>query len=231
MRRSLVVHQHFGRNEIGRDWVCGDMHGHFKLLLAVLKEADIDLGVDRLFLLGDLIDRGPHSADLLSWVLQTNNVFSVMGNHELMFVGGATRPGYRDKHKRIGGEWVGNLTFSQYRLLTTGCANNLPLTMTIETEQGPLGLVHAQSPVDDWRELATMEYTDQLATDCTWPWSRATGTEQAVAGVSAVVSGHIGTQSIIQRGNQVWIDTLEASGEPTLLTVQDLLTLARNESS
>ena len=110
MRRSLVVHQHFGRNEIGRDWVCGDMHGHFKLLLAVLKEADIDLGVDRLFLLGDLIDRGPHSADLLSWVLQTNNVFSVMGNHELMFVGGATRPGYRDKHKRIGGEWVGNLT-------------------------------------------------------------------------------------------------------------------------
>ena len=231
MRRSLVVHQHFGCNRFGRDWVCGDLHGHRALLMALIEEKHIELGVDRLFLLGDLIDRGPQSADLLSWVLHTDNVFSVMGNHELMFISGATRPGYREKHRRIGGEWVDELGFSQYRELTTGCANHLPLTMTIETEQGLLGLVHAQSPVDDWRELATIEYTDQVAIDCTWPWNRATGPEQTIGGVGTVVSGHIGTPGIVQRGNQLWIDTLEASGEPILLTVQELITLAGYESS
>ena len=231
MRRNLIVHRHFERNRYGRDWVCGDLHGHWNLLMAILRGKDIDLKTDRLFLLGDLIDRGPQSADLLNWALQTDNVFSVMGNHEMMFISGAIRPGYREKHRRIGGEWVDELSFSQYRYLTTGCANHLPLTMTIETEEGPLGLVHAQSPVDDWCELATIEYTDQIAIDCTWPWNRATGPEQSIAGVSAVVSGHIGTQDIVQRGNQLWIDTLEASGEPTLLPMQDIITLARRESS
>ncbi|SET91979.1 serine/threonine protein phosphatase 1 [Marinobacter segnicrescens] len=231
MRRNLIVHQHFERNRYGRDWVCGDLHGHWNLLMAILGEKDIDLETDRLFLLGDLIDRGPQSADILNWALQTDNVFSVMGNHELMFIGGAIRPGYREEHRRIGGEWVDELSFGQYRNLTTKCANHLPLTMTIETAEGPLGLVHAQSPVDDWCELATIEYTDQIAIDCTWPWNRATGPGQSIAGVSAVVSGHIGTQDIVQRGNQLWIDTLETSGEPTLLPVQELVTLARRESS
>ena len=57
----------------------------------------------------------------------------------------------------------------------------------------------------------------------------ATGPEQEVESITAVVSGHIGTQGIVQRGNQVWIDTLETLGEPTLVTVRDLLTLAGNE--
>lgn len=231
MRRSLVVHKRFTRNTLGRDWVCGDLHGQYDTLMTALDDAGFDPNTDRLFLLGDLIDRGPQSAKLLGWVLETDDVHSVMGNHELMFIGGATRPGYREKHRQLGGQWADELSFIRYRLLTTGCANLLSLTMTIETEGGSLGLVHAQSPVDDWHELTTMEYTDQVAINSTWPWNRATGPEQAIAGVSAVVSGHIGTQSIVQRGNQLWIDTLEASGELTLLTVQDLLTLARNESS
>lgn len=231
MNRSLVVHKRFTRNPLGRDWVCGDLHGQHDVLMTALDNAGFDPNIDRLFLLGDLIDRGPQSAELLSWVLETDHVHSVIGNHELMLIGGATRPGYRERHRQIGGQWADELNFSRYRELTTGCANLLSLTITIETEGGSLGLVHAQSPVDDWHELATMEYTDQIAIDCTWPWNRATGPEQEVEGITAVVSGHIGTQGIVQRGNQTWIDTLEASGEPTLVTVQDLLTLAGNKTS
>lgn len=231
MNRSLVVHKLFTRNTLGRDWVCGDLHGQHDVLMTALDNAGFDPNIDRIFLLGDLIDRGPQSAKLLGWVLETDHVHSVMGNHELMFIGGATRPGYRERHRQIGGQWADELNFSRYRVLTTGCANLLSLTITIVTESGSLGLVHAQSPLDDWRELATMEYTDQIAINCTWPWNRATGPEQEVEGITAVVSGHIGTQGIVQRGNQVWIDTLEASGEPTLITVQDLFTLAGNKTS
>lgn len=159
MNRSLVVHKRFTQNPLGRDWVCGDLHGQYDVLMTAQDNAGFDPNIDRLFLLGDLIDRGPQSAELLSWVLEADRVHSVIGNHELMFIGGATRPGYREKHRQIGGQWADQLNFSRYRLLTTGCANLLSLTIPIETESGSLGLVHAQSPVDDWRELATMGFT------------------------------------------------------------------------
>lgn len=227
MRRRLAVHQVFAQNRSGHDWVCGDLHGQYAELMSSLDEVGFNLDTDRLFLLGDLVDRGPRSRELLSWVLDTRNVYSVLGNHELLFIGGATRPGIREKHRNIGGQWVDALDFSRYRLLTTGCANTFPLTMTIETEEGSLGLVHAQSPVDDWRELAALDYSDQLAIDCTWPWNRATGPEREVIGVTAVVSGHIGTEAIVRRANQIWIDTLEASGELTMLTTQEIHALAR----
>ena len=191
MRRELIVHQSIPRNPSGRDWVCGDLHGRFDVLLEALNDVSFNPDEDRLFLLGDLIDRGPQSRELLSWALQTDNVRS-----------------------------------GQYRVLSTGCANSFPLSMTLECETGTLGLVHAQTPVEDWRELTAAPYSDQLAIDCTWPWTRATGPEKTVTGVTAVVSGHIGTQAIVNRANQIWIDTLEASGRLTLMTAEDLLELA-----
>ncbi|WP_460079305.1 metallophosphoesterase [Pseudomonas sp. H3_H05] len=38
----------------------GDVHGHFKLLTAALNK------LDRIFSVGDLIDRGPDSIDILN---------------------------------------------------------------------------------------------------------------------------------------------------------------------
>jgi serine/threonine protein phosphatase 1 len=225
MRRQLIVHQSIPRNPSGRDWVCGDLHGRFEVLMEALDDVSFNPDEDRLFLLGDLIDRGPQSRELLSWALHTDNVRSVVGNHELVFVGGAGQAEHRRKHRAIGGRWADEIDYSQYRVLSTGCANSFPLSMTLECETGTLGLVHAQTPVDDWRELTAAPYSDQLAIDCTWPWTRATGPEKTVTGVTAVVSGHIGTKDIVIQANQIWIDTLAASGKLTLMTAEDLLKL------
>lgn len=229
MKFDLLVHRAVSRNPMGRDWVCGDLHGHFDVLQAALAQSGFDPRNDRLFLLGDLIDRGPQSRELLNWVLSTAYVDSVMGNHELMFIGGSTIPGYRDKHRAIGGGWADDLDFSLYRRLTTGCANEFPLTLTLECAQGTLGLVHAQTPFDDWRQVATAAYSHRLAMGCTWPRTRVQGPEHTVAGVSMVVSGHIGTPSIMSNANHVWIDTLEASGHLTLMTVDELFSWMRDE--
>lgn len=223
MRRHLIVHQFIGRNRSGRDWVCGDLHGRYAVFRAELEQSGFNPSVDRLFLLGDLIDRGPQSQEMLLWALETDYVFAILGNHELMFLQGSTHPSHRDKHRAIGGAWADDLDFSEYRRLTTACANQFPLTMTLECEHGTLGLVHAQTPFDDWQQVSCAEYSDQLAINCTWPWSRATGPDKAINGVSVVVSGHIGTHDIVTRANQIWIDTLEATGRPRLMLVSDLL--------
>lgn len=76
-----------------------------------------------------------------------------MGNHELMFVAGAEDNRNRYKHRGMGGDWAASLDETSYKSLATRCRCQLPLTITLECENGQLGLVHAQSPFDDWRTV------------------------------------------------------------------------------
>ena len=146
---KLVTHQTIAPNPAGIDWICGDVHGHLSVLQAQLKQVGFQYGVDRLFLLGDLIDRGPDSEATLNWALSTEGVFSVLGNHELMFLARSEHEAYRVKHRLIGGAWADDLSFSAYRRLAERCAREFPLSMTVSSGQHTIGLVHAQSPVDD----------------------------------------------------------------------------------
>lgn len=222
VNRTLPPHKFIDSNKNGRDWICGDLHGQFEVLRQSLEQAGFDPVVDRFFLLGDVIDRGPQSRDLLRWVLEAEYVYSVMGNHELLFRGGSFSPKFRDRHVAIGGEWSEALHKVEYQELAAACASHFPLTMTLECQGGTLGLVHAQSPFDDWKHVQTATYSDRLAIDCTWPWSGMEGPEQAVTHVNAVVSGHTGTDAVVIKGNQVWIDTMESTGQPTLVTVEQV---------
>ena len=61
--------RHFACNETGRDMVVGDIHGNFSQLRRTLNMLHFspDKG-DRLFSVGDLVDRGPESDEVLSWL-------------------------------------------------------------------------------------------------------------------------------------------------------------------
>ncbi|WP_371824817.1 ATP-binding protein [Marinobacter sp. MDS2] len=169
MSMRLTPHRFFAANPVGVDWVCGDLHGEFEALQAALSNAEFDTSVDRLFLLGDTIDRGPESRLLLEWVLGTDWVYSVMGNHELMFIAGAEDNRNRYKHRGMGGHWTAGLDETSYKNLAIQCRYQLPLTMTLECDNGQLGLVHAQSPFDDWRTVQETPFSERFAIDCTWP--------------------------------------------------------------
>ena len=52
----------------GTDWVVGDVHGCFETLRQALAAIDFEQGRDRLFSVGDLIDRGPNSIEALEWL-------------------------------------------------------------------------------------------------------------------------------------------------------------------
>ena len=70
----------------GRDFVVGDVHGEFLALEAVLAHVGFAPQCDRPFALGDLIDRGPRSADALAWMNSGRIALSVRGNHEQMLL-------------------------------------------------------------------------------------------------------------------------------------------------
>ena len=67
-------------------YVTSDLHGYpldkFKKLLEKVNFSDEDY----CFVLGDVIDRGPESVELLKWLMMQPNIELIMGNHEAMFL-------------------------------------------------------------------------------------------------------------------------------------------------
>lgn len=67
-------------------YVTSDLHGcDLKLFLQLLKQADFGED-DFLFVLGDVIDRGVHGAELLLWLTEQPNVQLILGNHEALML-------------------------------------------------------------------------------------------------------------------------------------------------
>ncbi len=64
-------------------WAVGDIHGYkeeFEILLGKLELTDGDMVI----CVGDLVDRGPDSHGVLSMVCESDRIFSIKGNHELL---------------------------------------------------------------------------------------------------------------------------------------------------
>lgn len=64
-------------------YACSDIHGQYHLFKQMLKGIHFSME-DTLFVLGDVIDRGPESIPMLLDIMDRPNVFCAMGNHELM---------------------------------------------------------------------------------------------------------------------------------------------------
>ncbi|MFW6263989.1 MAG: metallophosphoesterase family protein, partial [Cyanobacteriota bacterium] len=62
----------------------GDVHGHYEALISLL-EAIAPNQDDSVYFLGDLIDRGPNSAEVVQFVME-QNYLCLRGNHEEMLL-------------------------------------------------------------------------------------------------------------------------------------------------
>ena len=65
-------------------YVTSDLHGYpLEKFLILLNKAGFGSS-DRLFVLGDVIDRGEDGIKLLKWIISQPNVELILGNHEIM---------------------------------------------------------------------------------------------------------------------------------------------------
>ena len=69
----------------GNVWAIGDVHGHADTLKALLENLNLDT-LDRVVLLGDLVDRGPNSCEVIRIAREDSKIFAVKGNHEEMML-------------------------------------------------------------------------------------------------------------------------------------------------
>ena len=64
-------------------YVMSDIHGQMEMFLGMLKQIKFSDN-DTLYILGDVIDRGEKSIELLQYVIKQKNIIMLMGNHERM---------------------------------------------------------------------------------------------------------------------------------------------------
>ena len=197
-------------NPRGRDLVVGDVHGCFRTLDRVLAELRFDPVSDRLFGVGDLVDRGPHSAEALVW-LETRFEAVVMGNHErpLLY--------WFDPHRRPSSAhqpaWLRRVPRTQHRRWRAVLAR-MPVAVTIETACGAVGLVHADVPHPDWAvatamlEVGAPDHVDIALLGADAPEEEVRlHRSRPVAGLRALVHGHFVVDEVERVANRWNIDT------------------------
>ena len=63
-------------------FIVGDVQGCYQELEELLTKCGFEKGNDHLWLVGDLINRGPENVAVLDWIIDTPKVTSVLGNHD-----------------------------------------------------------------------------------------------------------------------------------------------------
>jgi serine/threonine protein phosphatase 1 len=204
--------EHFEQNLSGRDFAVGDIHGHFSRLQKALDALGFDPACDRLFSVGDLIDRGPQSEDSLHW-LEQPWFHAVQGNHEALAI--QLDAGLRidlETFRNSGGGWLLDASAEVQRRYASRF-KEMPLAIEIQTAHGLVGLIHADSPFSRWDRVRAY-LSDQLPrdkrTDEVFQWSRSRikrNDRRGVEGVRALIVGHTPVRLPKRLGNVLHIDT------------------------
>jgi serine/threonine protein phosphatase 1 len=207
-----------------------DIHGQYDLLMDVLHYVGFKFPLagevrDRLFILGDLIDRGKQSISVLGAARHNPAIISLAGNHEVM----AYKALSGDPQNAVlwlynGGSW--RAEYDQYHLLDVICyAAAQPVAITLEVGEDKIGLVHAGVPAPyDWGALVTSMDGDTInPSDRDFMLSDRSafnrGTTTVIQGVNAVLHGHNVVEQLqpVVRGNRCYIDGGMAYGDRALI--------------
>lgn len=206
--------QHYARNTEGRDLAVGDIHGNFTRLEGALAAIDFDQNVDRLFSVGDLVDRGPESQAAIRWIDEPW-FHAVQGNHEDLAIR-YVEPGNRDRDHYManGGAWL--IGMQRYEQVAVADAlSTLPYAIEVETAAGRIGIVHADVAAKTWDEMiqrfasvTSKNQLRQLTEYCLWCRDRIQGEDlSGVPDVRAVIVGHTPLKRPAVLGNVYHIDT------------------------
>ena len=224
------------RNDKGRDFVVGDVHGHFETLRHALAELEVGEH-DRVFSLGDLVDRGPDSFAAKDWIAgpepSTRFDLVLRGNHEQMMLEALLEGPPRGRHiwdetawslwDMNGGGWWDTRKPDHSARPWINVLCGLPFCARVETRSGPVGLVHACPVHERWQDLEDAigddgDHGHLTRTRALWsrvyhghlqPEIGEAGNEHLgpVAGVRCVVTGHTPVSEPVWHKNVLGIDT------------------------
>lgn len=221
-RAHVPAVQHHASNRDGRDFVIGDLHGCVDALRYLLREAGFDASCDRLFSVGDLVDRGDQCEEALT-LIDKPWFYPVLGNHEdtMCAVAEGHLPRYR--WYGIGGAWAetlpeGELVREAERL------RKLPLVRVVGAGEMRFNVLHAEFFGDDG-DLDAGRFNDTVREQMLWGRELALGAvKPPKRALSLTYCGHTPVREVTQIGSQMFIDTGAFIPEGRLTMVEALTT-------
>lgn len=215
----------FPPNTVGKDYVVGDIHGCFTRLLLALDAIHFNSAQDRLFSVGDLVDRGPESHLVLDWIAKPW-FHAVRGNHEDMLINWFNKDysSYSpyDYHSN-GGDWfiypkLGHTkdfsgTFEFQEAIATALAC-LPIAIQVPVGNYTVGIIHAGSPTNDWLDLNAPLNAQKLEFAL---WDRSClqyKDKSLIKNIDLVIVGHTPLLEVQKFGNTLFIDSGAYQGKP-----------------
>lgn len=209
--------ERFAANPSGRDFFVGDLHGCYDLLMDRLRTLGFDPDADRVFSVGDLVDRGPDSRRCLE-LIREPWFHAVLGNHEAMMAD-ALNGGDPTLWILNGGDWFYRAENSGWRETARELLASLPLALEVPVGEKRVGVIHADVTSGRWGDFREDEDI----------WSRtrlAAGGLDPVAGIDRVVVGHSILPEVMRLDNVVYLDTgAFHSGRLSLIEAPDLFTI------
>ena len=134
-------------------YVISDIHGRADRFHNILKKINFTES-DKLYVLGDVIDRNPDGIELLQEIMTTENMLMILGNHEYMMLNVV-----QTVAEEIGQTWMedlglwylngGEVTYQAFQTLSEGkkeeiihFLNTLPLNLEITVDGKDYLLIH-----------------------------------------------------------------------------------------
>lgn len=205
--------QHLPANRHGRDFVIGDLHGCMDAVIDSLSAVRFNVRQDRLFVCGDLVDRGDENEQVLSLIGEPW-FFSVRGNHDQSAI---------DHYRALGAGLATTPQASEHGWLAPLMARSrheahghlqrlasLPLAITIDGHHGRVGLVHADVPAGlCWSELLDRLARHDRGLAQHLLWARPdfqSAPSQRLSDVAQVFAGHTPLTRPFQHGKVAYID-------------------------
>ena len=221
----VTVVQHHPVNRTGRDFVVGDLHGCVDALRFLLREVDFDPSRDRLFSVGDLVDRGSQSEEALA-LLDKPWFHAVLGNHEDALCAVAEGKLKKQWWYGIGGLWSVQVPIERLRVYAQRL-RTLPLVRVIGSGSERFNVLHAEFLGSD-AELDADTLSEEVRQQLLWGRSLAMGAGDPMRqlGLSLTYCGHTPVREVQQIGAQMFIDT-GAFGPGGKLTLVEARTTKR----
>ena len=209
---SLV--QRFDCNTKGRDFCIGDTHGRYTRLTKILDAIGFDPTKDRLFSVGDLVDRGEESEAMLELAKTASWFHPALGNHDWMLV-------QHHEHHAIfsnqdylnnGGAWAMALP-AEIRQGYVDLVKSFPMAIEVDSPHGKFGIIHADVLGDDWDlTVEALERHPNIVypSHMHFMWDRNRilhEVEREVSGVYKLLVGHTPVKQPLRLANVVAIDT------------------------
>ena len=204
----LTVDKYF-KNENGKDYVTGDIHGSMDLLFKSLDAIGFNYEKDRLFAVGDLVNRGHQSFEMVLLAADMDWFYPTLGNHELMVILNYLYDYYSEELVKRKGDWYlnSNRNFQKgiYDILST-----FPVAIELTYPSHKIGLIHAEVPKNDWASLdkPIKTFTSKILDEGLWSRDKYQRiNNDYVKGVDYVFVGHTPVKKPIMLENVCYIDT------------------------